>query len=596
MTNKVVLPLVVLIAAVLYIRIGQRQKYSVEDPDDVYDYIIGGGGTAGCVLANRLSEDPDVKVLLVEAGGEPDGNTQIDMPALNIYLRHSKVDWDYKTVPQKFSCNACENKKSLVPRGKVLGGSSCINFMVHTRGPPESYNTWAKMGATGWSYNDVLPYFMKSEDMQIPELMNSKYHSVGGPLTITESASGVLSELFLQAGRELGYKVGDLNGENPHGFMRAQANIKDGVRVDAAKAFLKPALHRSNLHVITHAHVTKVMFEGKRAVGLQFIHGAEKKQARASREVILSAGTIGSPHILLLSGVGPKEQLDQFNIPAVADLPVGKHLQDHVGVLFEFFMEKNVSVIKEDMLSLQSRLAWILFGKGPHASNGVEGMAYVNARGGKNERTLPDTQLLLTSFGGGSDSEDTAYSLLGLERKFIKDSNFAAQENRHLFGLLPILSNPKSVGEIRLRTRDPLDYPLIDPRYFEDEQDVKTMVAGIKLAIRVGESKPFKSVGASINPEFWKVPGCTQHGKGDKYLECVVRTMCAIVYHSTGTCKMGASKDPSAVVDPQLRVRGVEGLRVVDASIMPEIVAGNTHAPVIMIAEKAADMIRGAQN
>ncbi|XP_014671606.1 PREDICTED: glucose dehydrogenase [FAD, quinone]-like [Priapulus caudatus] len=414
-------------------RSGQNLTYSVEDPDDVYDYIIGGGGTAGCVLANRLSEDPDVKVLLVEAGGEQAGNKNIAKPAFHAFLKNTNVDWNYRTVPQKFSCLACENKRSKWPRGKVLGGSSSINGMVYIRGSPENYNTWERMGATGWSYKDVLPYFMKSEDMQIPKLKNSEYHGVGGPLTITQSAITELVDVFLDAGRELGYRVGDVNGETPYGVMKTQSNIRDGTRADTAKVFLQPAIRRSNLHVITHAHVAKglgifqVMFDGKRAVGLQFIHGAEKKQARASREVILSAGAIGSPHILLLSGVGPKEQLDQFNIPQVADLPVGKHLQDHIGIFYpENFIDKNISMIKSDMLSFTTRVKWDLLGQeyhgisviaGPLSATGLEAVGFFHTTGLEKEGVSPNMQLHLASFGMGSIDEDFAYNQLGFEKK-----------------------------------------------------------------------------------------------------------------------------------------------------------------------------------
>ncbi|XP_014671609.1 PREDICTED: glucose dehydrogenase [FAD, quinone]-like isoform X2 [Priapulus caudatus] len=594
--DKVLLPLVVLIAAGLYMRSGQNLTYSVEDPDDVYDYIIGGGGTAGCVLANRLSEDPDVKVLLVEAGGVPEGIKDIDQPAAFGFLRNTKVDWSYRTVPQQFSCQACENKQSMWPRGKVLGGSSCINGMIYIRGAAENYDRWQKMGATGWSYNDVLPYFKKSEDMQIPELKDSEYHGVGGPLTITQSSYTELGDVVLDAARELGYRVGDVNGESPFGVMKTQANIRGGTRADTAKVFLKPAVNRPNLHILTNAHVTKVMFEGKRTVGLQFIHEAQKKQARASREVILSAGAIGSPHILLLSGVGPKEQLDQFNIPLVADLPVGKHLQDHIAIFYpEILIEKHISMMKDDLLSFETKTKWDMLGKGLLAASGLEAVGFFHTAGLEKKGVSPDMQLHMASFGLGSLDEDFTYNWLGFDRKFIRDAKFSTQVNRPLFSWVPTLLQPKSVGDIRLKTIDPLDYPLIDPRYYENEEDVKTMVEGIKIAMRLSEAAAFKVIGAKVNPHAWTIPGCTQHGKGDKYLECVARNMAATLYHPTGTCKMGASNDPSAVVDPQLRVRGVEGLRVVDASIMPDIVAGNTHAPVIMIAEKAADMIRAVK-
>ncbi|XP_014676325.1 PREDICTED: glucose dehydrogenase [FAD, quinone]-like, partial [Priapulus caudatus] len=443
MFDKVLLPLVVLVAAVLYMRSGQNLTYSVEDPDDVYDYIIGGGGTAGCVLANRLSEDPDVKVLLVEAGGVPEGNKGIDQPASFALLLNTELDWRFRTVPQKFSCQACENKQSMWPRGKILGGTSCINAMVYIRGSPEVYNKWEKMGAVGWSYENVLPYFKKSEDIQIPELKDSEYHGVGGPLTITQSTYTELGDLFLDAARELGYRVGDVNGENPYGVMKSQANIRDGARAHTAKVFLKPAINRPNLHVMTRAHVTKVMFEGKRAVGLQFIHGAEKKQARASREVILSAGTIGSPHILLLSGVGPKEQLNQLNIPQVADLPVGKHLQDHLFTHYpEFFVDKNISVTKSDVLNFKASAKWDLLGKGPLSTNSVEAVGFFNTAGLENKGMPPDMQLALSSAGSGSMNANVTYNVLGYDKKLSRTLTMRAQEDRHLFSLLSIFVQP----------------------------------------------------------------------------------------------------------------------------------------------------------
>ncbi|XP_014664301.1 PREDICTED: glucose dehydrogenase [FAD, quinone]-like [Priapulus caudatus] len=373
--------------------------------------------------------------------------------------------------------------------------------------------------------------------------------------------------------------------------MKSQANTKDGKRWSTAEAYLRPAMHRSNLDIAINTHVTKINFDGKKATGVTFIHGAEKKTVHVSKEVILSAGSIGSPHILMLSGVGPKDHLTKFNISTVADLPVGQHLQEHPGLMYpEFWLEKPLSVTLDMMNSWKASIQYNLFGKGPIAYQLFDTVGVLKTKAADPKRGLPDIQIQLMPMGLGFDTDEVVYNTLGLDRNFIKAYNFSEHKTRPVMTWVAILLHPKSVGEIRLQSSDALDPPEIDPNYFDDDSDVKSLVESIKISLQFAETKALKAIGVKLRDQI--VPGCEKHEyKSDNYWDCAVRTVTATIYHPTGTCKMGAINDQTAVVDPQLRVRGVRGLRVADASIMPEIVSANTQATTVMVAEKAADMI-----
>ncbi|XP_076466560.1 glucose dehydrogenase [FAD, quinone]-like [Babylonia areolata] len=558
-----------------------------ENFDTSYDYIIVGAGTAGCVLANRLSEDSAVRVLVLEAGGDDRGNSFISMPMGSMHLMHSEFDWDYLTVPQKHSSQGLEGQMHYWPTGKVLGGSSSLNGMIYIRGSRHDYDKWAQDGATGWSYEDVLPYFLKSEDNVNADFIKTGYHKSGGLLKVARTKTISLSNFLLRAARELGYPVVDANGKSMLGFVEPQSTLYRGTRVSSASAFLHPSVGRENLDVIVKAQVTKVVIENGKAVGVEFTHKGKTHMVRAQREVILSAGAIGSPRILMLSGVGNKKHLQEIGIPVKADLPVGENLMDHSLFAVPISLNVSIGVTKERLTSIWEVIKYYTFGKGIFSSNyGVETLAFLSTNASLEKQGWPNLQIHFS----GMVLDKAILALHRYTKQSLEEA--ASREGQVGFTCAPTLLQPTSRGSIRLQSKNSSHPPLIDPNYLENPQDVEVILEGVKFCKKLITTTTLQELGARLTDA--PVASCVKHGyDSDDYWRCLIRRWVGACYHSSGTCKMGAPDDKTAVVDPMLRVRGVENLRVVDASIMPSIVSGNTNAPVIMIAEKAADLIRG---
>jgi choline dehydrogenase len=518
-----------------------------------YDYIIVGAGSAGCVLAARLTENSNANVLLLEAGG-PDTAREIRIPAAFSKLFKTSVDWNYSTEPEPY----LNNRKLYWPRGKVLGGSSSINAMIYIRGNASDYDGWKNLGNDGWGFADVLPYFKKSENR---ERGANQFHGTGGPLNITDlELVNPLTRAFLAGANEVGLPENpDFNGPTQDGVGLYQVTQKKRQRHSAADAYLRPALHRPNLKVVSQAHATQVLMENGRAVGIAFLRNGKSEEARATSEVILAGGTINSPQLLLLSGIGPADQLTRHGINAIYDLPgVGANLQDHPMVSVGYLCTQSISL--DGAETLANLLRYLILKKGPLTSNVAEAGLFTRSRDGLR---VPDIQLL---FG------PAYYRGHGLMRR---------KEN--CFGFGPTLITPQSRGSVSLRSANPLDPPTIRANYLSTDSDLRTMIEGVRLARRIAHTRAFALYrGEEIHPG--------ANATSDQEIAEFLRNEVETLYHPVGTCKMG--HDPLAVVDPRLRVRGLAGLRVVDASIMPVVPAGNTNAPTIMIAEKAADMIR----
>jgi len=512
------------------------------------DYVIVGAGSAGCVLAARLSEDPAAQVTLIEAGG-PDHAPEIQIPLAWGLIRKNQYDWDYMSQPEP----ALDGRFVYLPRGKTFGGSSAINAMIYIRGNRADYDGWAADGATGWSYSEVLPYFRKAEGNERGE---DQFHGRLGPLSVCDPQTRhPLTDAFMQAAIEAGQKVNpDFNGSTQEGVGFYQVTQRKGKRCSAAAAYLHPVMGRPNLKVLTHALTTRILFDGNRAVGVEIARDGRRDEIRADSEVILAAGAYNSPQLLLLSGIGPATDLAALQIAVRQDLPVGIGLQDHPLVLMSWYTHTQSMMTPP---TAEDFALWESDGRGPLSSNGGETGGFFRTRA---DLDVPDVQFLTAS--------------LMLHEQCL------SPPTAHAVSFGPCVLKPKSRGKVSLRSADPTSKPQIVHNYFTEPEDRQSIIGGIRLGLDIASQPAMR---AHIKQPYL----APKSGSEADIWQFVQRTTQS-VYHPTSTCAIGP------VVDTKLRVHGVDGLRIVDASVMPSVVRGNTNAPTIMIAERAADFIRSA--
>jgi choline dehydrogenase len=527
-----------------------------------YDYIIIGAGSAGCVLAHRLGERRENKILVLEAGGKDHfWNWKIHMPAAFAYpLADDKLNWYYHTEPEPFM----DGRRMYCPRGRVIGGSSSINGMCYIRGHARDYDSWAQAGLRGWSYADILPYFRRAEDHEVG---GDDYHGTNGPLHVSHGKTkNPLYAAWLEAGKQAGYPLTpDLNGYQQEGLGPMEMTTNRGRRWSAAKAYLRPAIARGNVEVQSRARTLRILFEGKRAIGVEYSQGGRVQQARATREVIVSGGTINSPQILMVSGIGPADHLRQHGIAVVQDLPgVGQNLQDHIETYVQHRCLQPITlypVLKNPLRQLLVGIEWTFFGSGIGATNHFEAGGFIRSH-------------------AGVEHPDLQYHFLPIAASY----DGSATQPGHGFQAHVGPMRPTSRGSVTLKSADPRQAPAIRFNYLQTEQDRLEFRTGIKLTREIFAQTAFDPF---RGPELAPGPDV----KTDAEIDAHLRRKAESAYHPSCTCKMGLAADPMAVVDDAGRVHGIERLRVIDASIMPNVVSGNLNAPTIMMAERLSDAI-----
>lgn len=569
------------------------QNYSLLISESTYDFIIVGSGSAGSVLANRLTEVRKWNVLLLEAGeGE---NFFAQVPLLAPAFQRTRYDWKYKMEYQPNFAMAMEDNILAYPRGKALGGTSVINYMIYTRGNPIDYDRWARNGNPGWSYREVLPYFLKSENATL-RLADPNYHNTDGYLHVQDAYQSPLVDSFIESGKEMGYRQVDCSSPDQLGFATVQATMKNGRRQSVAKAFLSPVRRRRNLQISTSSMVTKILIDPKtrRAYGVEYMRNGRTYTAKASKEVILSAGTFNTPQLLMLTGIGPEKHLRELGIEMVYDLPVGLNMQDHLAFTgLVFTVNKDIALSPRTVLRREVFAEWMMNGTGPLAClGGVEGIAYIKTNVSKEPGPYPDVELI---FVDGSLNSD--FGFVNRRNMRIRDDVYkqlwGTLHQQSTWSIFPTLLHPKSIGRMKLRSKVPFHQPLFYGNYYTDSngEDIKTMIEAVRFVMKLSKTKAFRKLNSRLHDV--PVPGCEHHEyDSDQYWECAIRALSVSLHHQIGTVKMGRKDDPEAVVDPELRVYGVGGLRVADCSVIPFAIGAHTNAPCIMIGEKASDIIK----